>query len=128
MHIILLILVVNSGKPCMKDLQSSITLKYATQWMVIGTQLGIDYGFLQINGKNFPSDVSRCCNEMLQRWLQSDCNTTWDKIWEAVKSPTVSKARHQNNSKWLYNFICMCEKRQAIKLKFAIHLFKNFRS
>ena len=85
----------------MKDLQNVITLNYAAQWMVIGTQLGIDYGALQIIERNFPSDVVRCCNEMFQKWLQSDCDATWDKIWEVVKSPTVSKARQQNDGKQL---------------------------
>ena len=67
--------------------------------MIIGTQLGIDYGFLQGIEASFPSNAFRCCNEMLQKWLQSDCNATWDKICEVVKSPTVSQARQQNDGK-----------------------------
>ena len=102
--IYVLILIVNSGRPSLKDLQRTITSKYAAQWKAIDTQLGINYGSLQIIESNFPSDVSRWCIEMLKKWLQSDCNTTctWDKIWKAVKSPAVTKERWQSDGEWLY--------------------------
>ena len=89
----------------MKDLQNIITPKYAAQWMVIGTQLGIDYGTLQIIAANFPSDVVRCCNEMFQKWLESDCEATWNKIYSAVESPAVTKTKTKLGGK--YSYICI---------------------
>ena len=53
--------------------------------------------------RELKQNAFRCCNEMLQKWLESDCNATWDKIWKAVESPAVTKAKlncRLNDGKW----------------------------
>jgi len=91
----------------MKDLQSKITPYYAARWTVIGTQLGIHSGTLQGIQASFPADAFRCCNEMLEVWLDTDCNATWDKVYKAVQSPGVTKTNmiFQLND-GMYVYVC----------------------
>ena len=81
-----------SGRPLLKDLQNFITPYNAAHWTVIGTQLGIHSGILQGIQASFPTDAFRCCNMMLEHWLDMDSNATWDKIREAIECPGVTKA------------------------------------
>ena len=30
---------------------------------------------------------------MLEKWLDTDCNATWDKIYKAVECPGVTKTK-----------------------------------
>ena len=77
----------------MKDLQNDITPYYAAHWTVIGTQLGIHSGTLEGIKACFPSDVFCCCNVMLEKWLDTDYNATWSKIYQAIKCPGVTRAK-----------------------------------
>ena len=73
-------------------MQNIITPNYAAHWITIGTQLGIPSGILQGIQASFPADVFRCCNMMLEKWLETDCYATWDKIDKAIECPAVTKA------------------------------------
>ena len=79
--------------PLLKDLQNTITPYYAAHWIVIGTQLGIPSGTLQGIQASFPSDAFHCCNMMLEKWLDIDCNATWGKVYKALECPGVIKTR-----------------------------------
>ena len=87
-----MIFVVHSTKPSLADLQNHITPNYAAQWTVIGTQLGISSGILQGIQASFPVDAFHCCNMMLEKWLDTDCNATWGKLYKAIDCPAVTKA------------------------------------
>ena len=82
----------HSARPCLKDLQNEITLYYAAHWTVIGIQLGIHSGLIQGIQASIPADAFRCCNKMLEIWLDTDCDATWDKVYRAIKCPGVTKA------------------------------------
>ena len=84
-------MVVRSTRPSLGDLQNIITPYHAAHWTVIGTQLGIRSGILQGIQASVPADVFRCCNMMLEKWLDTDCNATWDKIYKAIECPGVTK-------------------------------------
>ena len=52
---------------------------------------------------NYPADAFCCCNKMLEIWLNTDCNATWDKIHKAIKCPGVTRANlnlQQNDGKF----------------------------
>ena len=82
-------LVLNS-QPKLKDLYNLITPEYAAHWKVIGTLLGIKKGILDGIGRNFPSNVNWCCNELLETWLERDTDASWKKIIEVINSPAVA--------------------------------------
>ena len=94
---------VHSARPLLKDLQSDITPYYAAHWTVIGTQLGIHSGILEGIQASYPADAFRCCNKMLEMWLDTDCNATWDKIHKAIECPGVTQVKvhsQQNDGKF----------------------------
>ena len=109
---IMYIIAVHSARPLLKDLQNNITPYYAAHWTVIGTQLGIHSGILQGIQASYPADAFRCCNKMLEIWLDTDCNATWDKIYKAIESPGVTKANlnlQQDNGMFriiVCNYLC----------------------
>ena len=94
--------------PDLKDLQNVITPQYAAHWITIGTQLRIPSGILQGIQASFPADAFRCCNMMLERWLETDCNATWDKMYNAVECPAVTKATQNFQANYgMYISICV---------------------
>jgi len=92
-----MIVAVHHGRPCLEELQNTITPYYAAHWTVIGTQLGIHSGTLQGIQVSFPADAFCCCNKIFEVWLDSDCNATWDEINRAIQSPGVTKANMNLN-------------------------------
>ena len=84
---------VHSARPLLRDLQNNITPYYAAHWTVIGTQLGIHSGILEGIQASYPADAFCCCNKMLERWLDTDCNATWDKIHKAIECPGVTQVK-----------------------------------
>ena len=76
--------------PELKDLQSYFTPQYATQWKVIGTQLDIPSGRLDIIEHDNHYRAVECCNAMLIYWLQKNASASWSELFEVIKSPAVS--------------------------------------
>ena len=56
---------------------------------MIGTILGLPTEELRIIEANYPSNVKRCCNEMLEIWLKMDDSASWEKMFTAIESPAV---------------------------------------
>ena len=77
-------------KPLLKDLHNYIVPVYATRWRVIGTQLGLPNGRLDIIEYNHSNDVERCCISMLDEWLNIDTTASWGKMITVIESPAVS--------------------------------------
>ena len=86
---VLYFLVLNS-QPKLKDLYNLITPEYAAHWKVIGTLLGIEKGILTGIERNFPNNVSWCCNEFLETWLERNTEVTWKKLIQVIDSPAVT--------------------------------------
>ena len=84
------ILSVMNSPPKLKDLYNLITPEYAAHWKVIGTLLGIEKGILTGVERNFPNNVSWCCNELLEEWLERDTEASWKKIIQVLDSPAVT--------------------------------------
>ena len=76
--------------PLPKDLQQCFTPRYAAQWRVIGTQLGLPSGTLDIIEHDNHYKARECCNAMLKEWLQVDTTASWRKLFTVIESPAVS--------------------------------------
>ena len=74
--------------PC--DLQRYFTPQYAARWKVIGTQLGLSPGDLEIIEHDSRDKAVPCCNAMLKKWLEMDTTASWGKLFDAVESRAVS--------------------------------------
>ena len=76
--------------PLLKDLHHYITPQYAVQWRVIGVQLGLTTGTLDIIEHDNHYKARECCNAMLKEWLQVDTTASWRKLFTVIESPAVS--------------------------------------
>jgi len=57
---------------------------------VIGTLLGLPTSELNAIEAENPNNVKRCCNSMLEKWLEADATASWKKISTAIESPALS--------------------------------------
>ena len=44
---------------------------------------------LEIIQANGPGDVTKCCNEMFAKWLESDTSASWKQLITALQSPGI---------------------------------------
>ena len=88
-YVTYLILVVNTT-PSLRDLQQYFTPQYAVQWRMIGIQLGLPSGTLDIIEHHNHYKARECCNAMLRDWLQVDMAASWEKLFTVIESPAVS--------------------------------------
>ena len=79
-----------SSTPLLKDLYEYITPDYAADWKVMGTLLGLPIGELNAIEAGWPTNVKWCCNQMLEKWLETDSTASWEKLFTVIESPTIS--------------------------------------
>ena len=79
--------------PKLKDLFQHITPQYAADWKVIGTLLGLPSGALDAIELDNMYRTTRCCNDMLKKWLQMDLTASWGKLFTVIESPAVSSGK-----------------------------------
>ena len=72
-------------RPKLPDLYEHFTPKYALQWKVIGTLLGITSEKVDIIEHDNRHKAEGCCNEMLRWWLRIDLNASWEKLLTAIE-------------------------------------------
>ena len=77
---------VGTNKPTIKSL-IKYRGKLALHWRDLGIQLlqEKDINRLNIIKENHPTDIERCCDEMIKRWLDVDTEASWDKLIHALK-------------------------------------------
>ena len=63
----------------------------AKNWKVLGAQLlrSDQTHELDIIAINYPQDVVGCCKCVLEKWLESSVDATWNQLIEALKRPSV---------------------------------------
>ena len=79
-------------------LYEHITPRYAADWKVIGTLLGLPNAELKIIDASHPNDPRRCCNTMLEKWLEVDPNASWSKLNMVIQSPAMSSTFINSNT------------------------------
>lgn len=97
-------ILVNMSPPPLVDLCERITPRYATDWKVIGTLLGIPNEDLKAIEMGYPTNPRWCCNQMLVKWLEIDSTASWNKLFKAIQSPAVSST-HENGNYCCYAII-----------------------
>ena len=76
-------------RPLARDLYQHITPQYAAQWRVIGTLLGLPSVTLDVIEHDHVFRAERCCNAMLEKWLQVDTTASWEKLFTIIESRAV---------------------------------------
>ena len=92
MLFLFLLYIVKEDKPLLLDLQNLITPNYSSCWKSIGNQLGIPTEILDVMEADNPTNLEKCCNDMLKHWLKFDAEASWNKIVKAIDSPPVAAA------------------------------------
>ena len=98
----MLIIIVNST-PLLRDLYEHITPQYAADWRVIGTLLGLPQGELKAIEAGYPANVKWCCNQMLEKWLDTDITASWRKLFTTIESSAVTCSAPDKG-----NWLCIC--------------------
>ena len=76
--------------PSLKDLHQHIAPRYARQWRVIGTLLGLPSAALDTIEHNCHCEAGQCCCVMLFKWVVVDPTASWRKLFTVIESPAVS--------------------------------------
>ena len=74
---------VGTDPPSMKDLNRYVVKTFATKWKDIGLELGLELPILN-NIEVDCNRVANCFQIMLDKWLRSSHNATWDMLEIAI--------------------------------------------
>ena len=77
---------VGTDRPKLKDLYKHVTPCYAAHWEDIGVYLDIEIGHLKVIKRDNPGDTNGCCKDLWKKWLEVDCDATWEKLFNAIDS------------------------------------------
>ena len=80
--------------PELKDLYQHVTPQYAVHWRVMGTLLGLCSGALDVIEHDNMYRTTRCCNDMLKKWLEMDPTASWRKLFAVIESLAVSSGEN----------------------------------
>ena len=71
----------------LKDLYDHVAGNVAKYWKEFGIQLlrSDQTNELDIIATNYPQDDVRCCNCVLEKWLETSPAATWDQLIKALK-------------------------------------------
>ena len=63
----------------------------AAKWRDLGVQLlrPDQETMLDIIAANHPHDVVSCCKRVLEKWLDTTTDATWNELIRALRSPSV---------------------------------------
>ena len=106
--------------PSLKDLYQYVTALHATKWKVIGRKLGLPYEQLVEIETKYPTNVKRCCNQMLGNWLDIDTNASWRKLLKVIESTAVSSTSDKGDYCIHCSYIICVSKYHINKLMFTI--------
>ena len=79
-------------KLSLQQLMNEVIPEIATKWYTLGIQLSLSDKLLDEMEHNHPRDCSRCCTEMLKRWLSQDADTVnWSTLVAALRTKAVNE-------------------------------------
>ena len=84
-----LCMIIHTGcdRPALKLLNKHVRKEVSTKWHDLGLELLEQEDEAKVNEieTNNPSDVSKCCKEMFQLWLEKCTNATWNQLIQALR-------------------------------------------
>ena len=84
-------MVVGSKRPLLKDLHDHVLLEVADKWRDLGVQLLAPEHqvVLRVIAADHPHDVVSCCKCVLEKWLDTTTDATWNQLIKALRSPSI---------------------------------------
>ena len=82
---------VGSDRPLLKDLYDHVVNNVAGKWRDLGVQLlrPDQEKMLDIIAADHPHDAVGCCKCVLNKWLNTTTDATWNELIRALRSPSV---------------------------------------
>ena len=82
---------IDEDRPRFKALHNHVVQEAAVKWRDLGVQLlyPVSGSVLDVIEKDHPRDALRCCQCMLQKWLQTSTDASWGQLLEALRSPCI---------------------------------------
>ena len=82
---------IGNQPPSLKDLYDHVVNEIAHKWRDLGVQLlRPDQGnVLNIIAVDHPNDAVSCCKCVLEKWLDTTSDATWNELIRALRSPSV---------------------------------------
>ena len=79
--------------PLLKDLREHVTPMYAVHWRLLGKLLKLPNNLLGMIESYNLYEAIPCCNAMFSHWLELDATASWEKVFSAIGSTSMYKAR-----------------------------------
>ena len=78
-------------RPLLKNLHDHVVQKVAHKWRDLGVQLlrPDQQEALSIIELDHPHNAVECCKCVLNKWLDTTTDATWNQLISALRSPTV---------------------------------------
>ena len=112
---------VGSDRPLLEDLHDFVVMGAAYKWRYLGMQILKDYHIRMIDmiAADYPYDDVICCKRVLETWLYTSADASWNQLIRALRHPTVQ----------LYRLADQLEQMMGIKCKIysntvATHCYK----
>ena len=85
------IVLTGNDRPSLRDLDTHVVMNVADNWRSLGVQLlrPDQENLLGIIATDHPSKVVACCQDVLKKWLNTTEDATWNRLIEALRSPTI---------------------------------------
>ena len=64
-------------------------ISVADKWKDLGVQLLVRSDHLRIIAADHPHDALSCCQCVLEKWLDTTTDATWNQLIAALRSPSV---------------------------------------
>ena len=82
---------IGSDRPSPRDLYNHVVNKVAHKWRDLGMELLRSdlENELNIIAENHPRDAATCCKCVLEKWLATTINATWNELLKALRTPSV---------------------------------------
>ena len=80
-----------SDRPTLKDLNDHVVMIVADKWNDLGVKLlrPDQENVIRIIAADHPHDAVSCCQCVLQKWLDTSTDATWNQLITALRSPII---------------------------------------
>ena len=78
-----------TGRPNMKQLREVMrieNIKIITSWRELGLELLVSNNALAVIKANNPNNVTACCSEMFDKWLNRTPDASWSQLVTALRN------------------------------------------
>ena len=83
---------IGSDRPSLNDLYDHVVIKAADKWKDLGVNLlpqSDQERMLKVIAADNPRDVVSCCKCVLEKWLDTTTDATWNQLIKTLRIPSI---------------------------------------